>query len=440
VLLALVGGLLREHSQSSAYERALDRSYAAQARLVVEESNRLDVQLRALLRTMSRQTRTSLELELDTLVRSAGSLAEEASTAASPSPSGSAGVDIAVAMADRADAARMLRSAVDGLLGMSPLPVAGAPGTSTPGAPVQRLSVPAAAAELARAGRILVEGDKSYAAGRRALRRAPGHALLPASAWSNRVAIPSTTGALALANALVGSSSLAAVHRIELVTHALALTPAPVPSSGGATPAGPVAVLPPTGRIGLSVVVANAGNVTERGIVVRVSVRSSGQSGPTSAAAGAVKGGVAGAAHSEASSRVALSPGSSISVTLPAIPVVPGRRYTIAVRVDPPVPDTRGAITSDDVSVRVAPPAPPTVGQLLPAKGPGGSGVTILGSGFTWVRTVTFGRTAAHFRVVSSAQITVVAPPGSGTVAVHVTNPGGSSASTPADLFRYRRS
>ena len=191
-------------------------------------------------------------------------------------------------------------------------------------------------------------------------------------------------------------------------------------------------MLPPTGRIGLSVVVANDGNVTERGIVVRASVRSAGQPAATGSGAGAE--------HSETSSRVALSPGSSISVTLPAIPVVPGRRYTIAVSVDPPIPDTQGAVTSDAVSGRVAPPASPTVGQLLPAKGPGGTGVTILGSGFTWVRTVTFGHTAARFRVVSSAQITVVAPPGSGTVAVHVTNAGGSSASTPADLFRYRRS
>ena len=436
VLAALVGGLLREHSQSSGYERALDRSYAAQARPIVEESNRLEVKLRTMLRSMPRQTRTSLELGLDTLVRSASSLAEEAATAAFPPPSGSAGADVAAAMADRADAARVLRSAVDGLLGMAPLPVAGAPVTSTPETPAQRLSVPAAAAELAKVGLLLAEGDRSYAEGRRVLRLAPGHALLPASAWSGRSTVLSTGGALALANALMGSPSLAAVHRVELVTHALALTPAPVPSTGGATPGGPVAVLPPTGRIGLSVVVANDGNVTERGIVVRVSLRSAGQPAATGSAAGAVTG----AEHSETSSHVALSPGSSISVTLPAIPVVPGRRYTIAVSVDPPIPDTQGAVTSDAVSVRVAPPASPTVGQLLPAKGPGGTGVTILGSGFTWVRTVTFGHTAARFRVVSSAQITVVAPPGSGTVVVHVTNAGGSSASTPADLFRYRRS
>ncbi|MDA8316943.1 MAG: hypothetical protein M0010_17490 [Actinomycetota bacterium] len=434
VLATLVGGLLREHSQSSGYERAVDRSYAAQGRLIVEESNRLGEELRTLLATMHRQHRASLELELDTLVRSAVSLAREAATAASPPPSGSAGADIASAMADRANAARVLRLAVDGLLGMAPLPVVGAPGAVAPRAPERRLSVTAAAGKLAEVGLLLAESDRSYAAGRGALRRAPGHALLPPSAWSSRTAL-TTGGAMALANALVSSSSLAAVHRVELVVHALVITPAPVPSpAAGSTPGGgPVSVLPPTGRIGLSVVVANDGNGTERGIVVRASVQ--GAAGTTAASSPG-----AGVTRSETSRRVSLSAGSSASVTLPAFRVVPGHRYAIAFAVDPPVPDTPGATTSDTITVQVAPPAPPVVGQLLPAKGPSGTDVTILGSDFTWVSAVTFGRTAARFKVVSSTQVTVVAPPGSGSVAVHVTNPGGSSASTPADLFRYRHS
>jgi len=194
-------------------------------------------------------------------------------------------------------------------------------------------------------------------------------------------------------------------------------------------------VLPPTGRIGLSVVVANDGNVTERGIVVRASVQ---RAAGTNAASST--GTVAGAKHSETSRGVTLSAGSSVSVTLPAFRVVPGYRYTITVAVDTPVPDTQGATTSDAVVVQVAPPAPPTVGQLLPANGPGGTDVTILGSDFTWVSAVTFGRTAARFKVVSSTQVTAVAPRGAGTVAVRITNPGGTSASSAADLFHYRRS
>lgn len=433
VLATLVGGLLREHSESSGYERAIDRSYAAQGRLIVGESNRLGEKLRTLLATMPRQRRVPLELELDTLVRSSASLAEEAATAASPPPSGSAGADVANAMADRAEAARVLRLAVDGLLGMAPLPVVGAPGATAPQAPGRRLSVTAAAGKLARVGLLLEESDRSYAAGRRALRLAPGHALLPASTWSGRTTSWTTGGTLALANALVGSPSLAAIRRVELVTHALALTPAPVPSLGtGTTSAGAATVLPPTGRIGVSVVVANDGNVTERGIVVRASLQ---RVAGTTAASGTG----AGTERSEASRPIALSAGSSVAVTLPAFRVVPGHRYTIALAVDPPVPDTPGATTSDAVDVRVAPPAPPTVGQLLPAKGSGGTDVTILGSDFTWVSAVTFGRTAARFKVVSSTQVTVVAPQGAGTVAVRVTNPGGASASSAADLFHYRR-
>ncbi len=434
MVAVLVGGLLREHSQSSRDVRAVDRSYAVQARFVVEGSNRLGEKLRFLLGAMPGQSRTSLQLALDTLVRSSASLAGQAATVASPPPSGAAGADVATAMADRAEALQALRSAVDGLLGMAPLPVVGAPEVAL--RPPRRLTVAAAAAEMAKAGRLLARGDRSYAAGRRALRLAPGHALLPPSVWSGRTSTWVPGGTLVLARALIGSPSLAAVHRVELVTQAVALTPAPVPSTAaGATPGGPATVLPPTGRVRLTVVVANNGNVAERGILVQASVR------PSGGAAASGSGAAAGVGHAETSTRVVLSAGSSESLPMPAIPVVPGRRYTITVAVDPPIPDTAGVVTSDTVAVRVAPPASPAVGQLLPAKGPsaGGSDVTILGSGFTWVQTVTFGRTIARFKVVSSTQVTAVAPPGTGTVAVHVTNPGGASASAPADLFRYRR-
>ena len=434
MIALLVGGLLRERSQSSPDVRAVDRSYAVQVGPVVEESNQLGDKLRTLLDAMPGQSRTSLQLSLDTLVRSAASLAGEAATAASPPPSGAAGADVATAMTDRADALGVLRSAVDGLLGMAPLPAVGAPGV--PRRPPTRLSVAIAAAEMAKAGRFITRGDRSYAAGRRALRLAPGHVVLPLSAWSARTVAGVRGGTLALARALVGSPSLAAVHRVELVTQAVALTPAPVPSPGAAaTPGGPATVLPPTGRVGLTVVVANDGNVAERGIVVRVTVRRRGGT------AGSGTGAAAGAGRTETSTRVTLSAGSSVSLSMPAIPVVPGRSYSIAVAVDLPIPDTAGAVTSDTVAVRVAPPASPTVGQLLPANGPtaGGNDVTILGSGFTWVQAVTFGRSAARFKVVSSTQVTAVAPPGTGTVAVHVSNPGGASTGSVADLFRYRR-
>jgi IPT/TIG domain len=427
VLAIVVGGLLKVRTQSVGYERAIDRSYAAQARLFVEASNRLAKEFRTVVAGMPGDDRTTLQQALDTLVRSTASLAAEAATAASPAPTGGAGADVATSMADRARAMGDLRTAVDGLLGMAPLRVVGAPDPSeSPGA-VRPLSAAGAAADLTKVGVLLAQGDRLYASGRRALRGAPGRALLPASVWSGRTEAWTSSGALAVVDALSSSPTLAAVHQVELVTDALALTPAPVPGVGAAP--GAASVLPPTGHLRVAVVVANTGNVAERGVVVRATVALVGATGS------------AATARPGRSRRVGLTAHSSASVTLPPVTVVPGNTYTVVVTVDPPVPNVAGTVTSDSVSVHVAPPAPPTVSQLLPVKGPekGGTDVTIVGTGFTWVSAVTFGTTPTRFKVVSSTEITAVAPAGTGTTEVHVTNPGGVSATSTADRFRYRR-
>ncbi|MFE2179744.1 IPT/TIG domain-containing protein, partial [Streptomyces sp. NPDC059455] len=78
----------------------------------------------------------------------------------------------------------------------------------------------------------------------------------------------------------------------------------------------------------------------------------------------------------------------------------------------------------------VAVPAP-VLTSVSPAQGPtgGGNTVTLTGSGFTGATVVCFGSTpASSFTVVSATQITAVAPPGSGTVQVTVTTPGGTSS------------
>lgn len=421
VLAVLVGGALRAGSQSGAYRTAIDRSYAAQIRPIVARSSILDHQLRAMLTGVPRDSRMVLEATLDTLVRSARALAEMAATAASPAPSGGAGEDVARGMAQRAQAIETLRSVVDRLLGMAPLPVAGSPGSPpTPSSP-PALSSADAADLLARAGSLLVASDRSYAAGRRALRLAPGNAALPPSVWAAGTVAWTSSSALAFVDELEGSPALSPVHRVELVAHALVVTPAPVPSAAPA-PGGAPAVLPPTGRIVVTAVVANDGDVPERGIVVRAEVRPSGAGAP-----------------SVRSVRLTLGARSTESEILPALPVLPGRGYTVTVTVVPPVANTAGTVTTDTLSFSVAPPSTATVGQLYPVKGrtSGGTAVTILGSGFTWVSAVVFGGAKAHFKVISSTQITAFAPPGSGTVAVRVDNPGGPSPASPGDRFTY---
>ena len=82
----------------------------------------------------------------------------------------------------------------------------------------------------------------------------------------------------------------------------------------------------------------------------------------------------------------------------------------------------------------------PTVTGLSPTGGPkvGGTLVTITGSGFTGATSVIFGTVpATNLTVVNDNTITVDSPPGTGTVHVIVTTPGGTSVPTSADLFTY---
>ncbi len=69
----------------------------------------------------------------------------------------------------------------------------------------------------------------------------------------------------------------------------------------------------------------------------------------------------------------------------------------------------------------------------------GGNKVTITGTGFTGSSAVKFGTTTAtSFTVRSSTQLLATAPAhAAGTVQVSVTTPGGTTAATPADLYKY---
>ncbi|RXS80938.1 hypothetical protein EST92_16715 [Streptomyces sp. TM32] len=81
--------------------------------------------------------------------------------------------------------------------------------------------------------------------------------------------------------------------------------------------------------------------------------------------------------------------------------------------------------------IYVGHPAPPAViTSISPTCGltTGGNTVTINGSGFTGATAVSFGpHPATSFSVVNDNTITAVAPPGTGTVPVTVTTPGGTS-------------
>ncbi|MGW4327887.1 IPT/TIG domain-containing protein [Nocardia sp. NPDC004573] len=75
----------------------------------------------------------------------------------------------------------------------------------------------------------------------------------------------------------------------------------------------------------------------------------------------------------------------------------------------------------------------PTITSVSPTTGPssGGNSVVITGTGFSGPTTVRFGGTATTFTLDSPTQITAIAPPGTGTVQVTVSNADGTSNGVP---------
>ena len=82
----------------------------------------------------------------------------------------------------------------------------------------------------------------------------------------------------------------------------------------------------------------------------------------------------------------------------------------------------------------------PTVASLAPATGPsaGGTQVTLTGTHLSAASTVKFGHQyASGVSVLSDTQLTAISPPGSGTVDLTVTSPGGTSSVTGSARFSY---
>ncbi|RAU92460.1 YDG domain-containing protein [Paenibacillus sp. YN15] len=82
----------------------------------------------------------------------------------------------------------------------------------------------------------------------------------------------------------------------------------------------------------------------------------------------------------------------------------------------------------------------PRITAVNPTEGPaaGGTAVTLTGTGFIGATGVSFGATpGTGMQVVSDTMITVISPPGSGTVDVRVEGPGGASPTGPNSKFVY---
>ncbi len=344
----VVAGFADVGSRSGPYERAVDRSFAVQARVVVEQSNRSSEQLARLLGSLTSPgvQRLVLQQELDGLVADTEAAYRAALDLATPPPAAGAGAALAAAMGDRARAMSRLRGAVDGLLGSAPLPVVRGPGAATTvGRPAGLGTTQAATGELAAVGTELVHADGVYATLRRAFSTQPGGQRLPRSVWVPDQRAWGSQSVGGLVAQLAGAPALAPRHRLVLVGTATGLRPAPLPPppAGGITG---VSVVPPTRWLTVTTVVANLGNVAEQGSVVAVTLHLVGQQGGRGAAPSARQ-------------RLSIPPGGTVAVELGRLAVSPGATYGLTLSVDAPAAQADRSGLVQQLTVEVAPTGSP---------------------------------------------------------------------------------
>ncbi len=348
----LVGSLLAIHTQSQGYRDATTRGYAALADQVGLASTRTGSQLSSLLGKAGSLTngafpdmaRGVLQQGLDSAVLDTSDQATQAATIASPPAVGDLSSRFSAVMRLRASATVHLRSTVDQLLGMQPLPVAGAPATAAPAAttaPATLISVDQAATEMSAEGLAFERSDTDFralqatAAGLRAPFR------LHPSVWVPAPASTAPLGSVALgstATNLASSAALVPFHRLVLT--AVGLNPPAVPTGGvgiaattcaapqSTTPGAAPTVLPPTTTVTALVTVTNCGTVPESGVVVTVTVSPADPPGsappPPGEAGGRSRG------------TVTLAAGASAAPVLAPLPVSSAHRYTVTVSVSLP--------------------------------------------------------------------------------------------------------
>jgi hypothetical protein len=246
---------------------------------------------------------------------------------------GSLGADFAAVFADRAQSMSDLRAAIDGYLGMQPLPVAGTATTVTSAATDALLTATEATNRIAAAGALLARSDSLYGSVRRALRTSIGNGRLVRSTWVQNPQLWAP-GAVASQIGLMSTSpSLAVVH--DLVLRTVRITPPALPTPQGGSAS--VSVITPTTQLSVNVVLANDGTVAEPHATVHYTVASQ-SSGATSSR----------------TQTVALVSGSSQALPTANFAVSPGTTYVLTVGVDVPAGQTQLAGTAVQYVLSVA--------------------------------------------------------------------------------------
>ena len=370
-----IGSLIEIPAQSGSYRTSIDTGYGAMASRVVDASNQTGAELAALMdkaaqlpnRPIPLTARNEIQVGLDQAVSATSQEASQAAGLVPPSPTGSVSPRFTQVMSDRSRATSDLRSSIDRLLGMEPLPIAGAPSTSTPTATPPLISIPKASAAMAAAGLLFEHADANY----RALiayidrRHIPMH--LPPSVWVTAPTANAPLGPVRLAasaSALANSPALVPFHQLVITSVGLippAVPPAPpgVVTSGGpgivgdscsapqsAVPGPTPAVLPPTGTLSVAMTVTNCGTVVESGVAVTQTVTPYVPVGSSAPPAGR-RGGTT-------QTKITLRSGSSVALSLPPLPVAGGHLYELTVAVAIP-PQANPAGAAQRFLIQIAP-------------------------------------------------------------------------------------
>jgi len=367
-LVLVAGSLIAIHTQSRGYRAMTTTGYAALADRLGQASDRTGAQLSALMAEAPSLTNAAfpntargiVQQGLDAAVRDTGDQARQAHDLASPPPEGGVSSRVTRVMDLRASATSQLRVTIDQLLGMQPLPIAGAPTSSVPTAPAIQISAGQAATEMAAEGQAFEQSDADF----RAVRAQAAAQYLPfrvrPSVWVPAPAATAPLGSASLGAAaapLANSKPLAAFH--HLVITAVGLDPSAVPTGGVGTastscvapqstvPGTTPAVVPPTNSLGALVSVTNCGNVPEAGVTVTVTVTPADPAGTAPPRAGPQGG--------RSRAVVSLASGSSSAPDLGSLPVSPGHGYTLVVAVSLPPGQIDPAGSTQEFLVAVTP-------------------------------------------------------------------------------------
>ena len=138
------------------------------------QSNATARQFSRLVSDFPGDVRQTLQADLDALAQQAGDESAAATLAAGSPPAASAAGELAGAFRDRALAVEEVRAAIDGYLGMNPLPPAAPSSDAAPPARTAALSVTDTTDRITAAGALLASSDRLYTQAPRRSPPAPG--------------------------------------------------------------------------------------------------------------------------------------------------------------------------------------------------------------------------------------------------------------------------